>query len=316
MIKYIYRNLVKTEGGVQFVLAAYQKLYNGAFPLQYEICNNHSFPIFHIVSAGRSGTTLLRILLNQHPNIYIPLEFWHLRRSILIFIKYNRTDWDSLCKELVHFWKQQTEWDFETEYVLKECKNIPQYRRDFATLFHVFFTCTANQKLSGNNLFIGDKTPLNFKSLFWINKIQTKPKVIHMVRDGRDVVHSLVENKLQATIIEAANRWMESLRNTENYQKKYPSQLLTIHYESLVRNPKDCLDQICKFLELDQFEFEVRGTNKKYKDSDLAAIPYHTNVFEPVASKYMGKYKQGPYKKEIDDLPSSFYKYLSQFNYI
>ena len=43
------------------------------------ILHSMQAPIF-IVGCGRSGTTMLRLMLNEHPEIHIPNESWFLPR--------------------------------------------------------------------------------------------------------------------------------------------------------------------------------------------------------------------------------------------
>ena len=76
---------------------------------------------FFIISSGRSGSTLLNRLLNQHSQLFLPSEQYFIHNLIIKFQLYNWILWRDLGKILAgeivnslgaHTW----DWDFEETY--------------------------------------------------------------------------------------------------------------------------------------------------------------------------------------------------------
>jgi hypothetical protein len=91
---------------------------------------------------------------------------------------------------------------------------------------------------------------------FWTQRdldlfLQAFPRVeiVYVVRDGRDVLLSLMKrSKLLSTPEQCVNVWFRSIEVLDYLRSKMPDHLLWYYYEDLVTNPEAKVREICEFL--------------------------------------------------------------------
>jgi hypothetical protein len=95
-----------------------------------------------------------------------------------------------------------------------------------------------------NKKWICEKTPTHIYYIDTIYSMFINPKIIIMIRDGRDVVASL--NKRYGDFDKSVERWindnMEWLKNKNNHM------FHIIKYEDMIANPQSEIKKICDFL--------------------------------------------------------------------
>ena len=90
-----------------------------------------------------------------------------------------------------------------------------------------------------------EKTPSHVYSIDRIFKLIKNPKIIIIVRDGRDVVSSL--NKRYNNFKMSIARWIND--NSEWINSQYKDNFHVLKYEDLIKDPKFELNKICDYLE-------------------------------------------------------------------
>ena len=140
-------------------------------------------PVF-ITGFQRSGTTLLRIMINSHPEIAIPLDvtgLWY--RYYKRISQYNglatesdvyRLIDDLLKEERIRLWETRLTRDNISSYY--QGRGFP----DVIAAFYRAFCAAKGKK------FWGDKDPGNMRRLHLISEWFPTCKVVHIIRDGRD----------------------------------------------------------------------------------------------------------------------------------
>ena len=163
-------------------------------------------PIF-ILGNPRSGTTLLRLMLNNHPNIVIPPECGFIE---WLYPKYK--NWDilddnskvkSFLKDLAKTKKFET-WHLDLEFISKYLsKYNPSTYQELCGLVYYSFG-VENRKT--DIIRWGDKNNYYITRLDVISQIYPNAQYILMVRDGRDVSASYKDlTKLETTSIYKPN---------------------------------------------------------------------------------------------------------------
>jgi len=93
-----------------------------------------------------------------------------------------------------------------------------------------------------------EKTPLNLFFLDRIMELFPDAKIIHIMRDGREVCASAAK-RWQLNPIEAAARWVESIKEAEKAGEKYKGQKwLDVTYEELAQNTEESVRRIMSFI--------------------------------------------------------------------
>lgn len=205
-------------------------------------------PMPVIVGAPRSGTTLLRLMLDAHPELAIPPE-----TGFLVLGK-DLSDMGSdpvkaFVDAVTTFPTDAPVWaDFQISAAefhaeLQELKPF-----SVAEGFRVFYRLYAARF---GKCRWGDKTPMYGRHLGTIEELLPEARFIHLIRDGRDVAVSLREQwfspgrdmEVQASfwrdhVLEARRQGIASRHYVE------------IRLEDLVHDTETVLRQICSFCEL------------------------------------------------------------------
>lgn len=201
-----------------------------------------------IVGAPRSGTTLLRFMLDSHPELAIPPETGFLRLGPELIR--NGVSAEEFFRVIVNFPESFPAWD---DFGIGQ----DEFRTALASLepftvadgFRTFYRLYAER--SGKNRW-GDKTPLHSKGMDEIREVLPEARFIHIIRDGRDVALSLREmwfSPGKEMEVQAAHwrDWVNAARESGRGSPDY----LEVSYESLVRQPQGVLEGVCSFIGLD-----------------------------------------------------------------
>ncbi|OGI78922.1 hypothetical protein A3F19_01755 [Candidatus Nomurabacteria bacterium RIFCSPHIGHO2_12_FULL_37_29] len=205
-----------------------------------------------IVGSGRSGTTLLRNILEKHPKINVSpeLKFFDVilaNRQKLIFFD-HKTKSERLVQRICEKYKQSEDplwkkFNLEESKLLKNLDLSGSYRDIFLKIWGYFSTNP------GAPIWI-EKTPSNVFFLDNIIRYFSQAKIINMVRDGREVVASAKKRNWAENTLELAIWWKESVNAFYKWKTKRKSEYLEIKYENLVTNLEGELGKVFNFLNL------------------------------------------------------------------
>lgn len=203
---------------------------------------------FFIVGCQRSGTTLLRLMVNAHPRLRVPRESWFISDLMdQLPLDSPLTEQErELAFRLIsnhHRWK---EWEIADEKLREIIDSLESpLLRDLVDA--VFQNC-ANPE---NKPRWGDKTPPYLKEMDRLHQLFDKAKFIHIIRDGRDVCVSLLKTKWndRTTIEQIAQYWCEMVEAGIASGGRLGKELyLEVNYEDIVLQPEESLKRICDFL--------------------------------------------------------------------
>ncbi|NBB85006.1 MAG: hypothetical protein GVY12_02125 [Bacteroidetes bacterium] len=209
-------------------------------------------PIF-VVGANRSGTTLLRLLLNAHSRIAIPEELAYFNQRLA---GVPLSTWRA--PELSH-----------DEYALFVRGFIAQRAAAFAPLVadeleaqilesgiidlrHPYRTALAAWARAQGKKRWGEKTPGNLFYADVILEMFPEARFIYIARDPRAGVASMKRAPMFAddVVINALNRRKYGTSGLTLLERAVPvAQRTTIRYEDLVTHPEDTVQALCGFLD-------------------------------------------------------------------
>lgn len=208
-------------------------------------------PMPVIVGAPRSGTTLLRFMLDAHSDLAIPPETAFLRLGPEL-VERNVTV-DEFFRAIVGFPATAPAWrDFGiAEEAFREAlaQLVPFTVADgFRTFYRLYASRFHKSRW-------GDKTPLYCKAIELIRQVLPEAQFIHIIRDGRDAALSLRKMWFSPghDIETQAAYWRDCVRAARGAGHGR-TDYLELRYEALVERPEAVLQETCRFIDLDYQE--------------------------------------------------------------
>lgn len=254
-------------------------------------------PIF-IIGVGRSGTTLIQSMLNAHSKIAFPTET-HFVRYYLADKKRHQILFKDQIEDLFTIIKQDKDLqrlNFDLEELFSTNRNSIQTLTDFYDLILKTYLDLQNKAI------IGDKDPKNLEFLHIIKKIYPQAKILHIIRDPRDVIIS----RLKADWTKNKNVIYHSLIYSIQYQKAkkdgirlFGDNYFDFHYEDLITEPENQLQEICHFLNIN---YEPSMLNYYKNASDIIKgdeVKWKEKCFKPVDKTNLNKWKQKLSKENV-----------------
>jgi hypothetical protein len=193
-------------------------------------------PIF-VGGAPRSGTTLLRVILDSHPNIACGMEI----RAI---------------PDIAQLWARC---EAEAGPVLAASYGIDndRFRRMFAELICTFLRPSL---AAAGKPRVAEKTPNNLWSFPVLRHLFPDSPLIHVIRDGRDVVASRLaqdwkkgDSPVAQTARDAAYQasiWVDAMKVGRQMRSDphLAARYIEIRYEDLVDDVRGSLERLFAFL--------------------------------------------------------------------
>ena len=225
--------------------------------------------------------------------VAIPPEIQVLPKLPVKFQAYHYLGWDDLCRLIVAEFESShyfDVWDIDLNSVYKSLFSLANNERSLARIINTVMMEYASQKFP-DALKWGDQSPLNTFYLPYIKKIFPHAQYLHLVRDGRDVVSSMVKRHGDAYLEEAVYRWNTSISRVRSFQKKVgPEILLEIRYEDLVQYPEKTLTRVCHFIHID-YTSAMLNYWKMPTTIESKVDSFHKNLEKPVFASSIGAWK-------------------------
>ena len=244
-------------------------------------------PLF-LLGSQRSGTTMLRLMLNNHSHIAIPHESGFVTPYAEKLDQYGdlslqdnaRRLLDDVCK---HPLARRGKLITDAQAVLS--RPIGCYRDFVDAIFRVHADSLGKPRW-------GDKTPSYTADIDVLRRIFPEAKFIHLVRDGRDVVLSqkAIEwssNNLPKLILD----WQWKTTIAHKVGSVLGDDFLEIRYEDLVRQPEENLRRICGFLDEAYEPAMLNYSEEAGKEVPETSLKWHRNSIRPPDPSLIGKWK-------------------------
>lgn len=203
-------------------------------------------PLF-IVGCGRSGTTMLRLMIDGHPEMAIPPEshfippLWHARQR---YGPEGRMDAQRLVADILATPPVRL-WELPAAPVLERVASLA--RPTFASTVEAVFMAYADTRGARR---WGDKTPVYVMSIPLLARLWPEARFVHVIRDGRDVAPSLVGMQRWGprTLAGAARTWRDRVRTGRRAGRNLgPARYVEVRYERLVDDTEEVLREVASF---------------------------------------------------------------------
>ena len=200
-------------------------------------------PVPFVVGMNRSGTTLLRMMLDAHPDLTIPPE----THFVPDLIKAARED-DATPESALEAMKSAREWGdfgFSDEEMLGRLRALPEIKPGPAV--RTFYDAYTEEQ--GKPRW-GEKTPTYVQKMKLIQRAIPEARFVHVIRDGRDVALSVLDRTVRdLTAGDVAKRWQKKITKAREDSPKL-HHYMEIRYEDLILDTEPVLRSVCEFIEL------------------------------------------------------------------
>jgi hypothetical protein len=236
-----------------------------------------TLPPLFVLGVSRSGTTLLRVILDRSPGIAIPDETFFVPQ--LAHRHHGTVDAESFLDDVRRL-PRLAAWEVPFEDFAARVRPGMQTGEAIAALF------AANAARQGKPRW-GDKTPMYMRHLSLIEQLFPDAQYVHLIRDGRDAALAFLDmpegvvTKTWAHPRSAASfacEWRTEVRRAQALGRKVgKARYLEVRYEDLVDDTEGVVLSVCDFAEL-PFEpamLEYAGA------VDVSAKPHHQRLLQP-----------------------------------
>ncbi len=259
------------------------------------------YKYIQIIGTQRSGSNLLRVMLNQLPEIVAPHPPHILQNFLPIIDKYGDLKIDGNFKQLI-----------EDICRFVELNPVPWTGVDLIradifsgskvrSVYEIFKLIYEAYTDSKNGSIWCCKSMTNINYVNELEKSKFDPFYIYLYRDGRDVALSFKKAIVgEKHIYHLAKKWKGDQELSLNFLKNIDdSNKYMLSYEELIKSPEKNLKQICNKLNIN-FDRKMLA----YYDSDESRITATSgemwvNVQKPIIKSNTKKYRNGLSVEEI-----------------
>ncbi len=272
-----------------------------------------------LLCSERSGSNLIRVMLDSHSEVYAPGPT-HIGRSLIPTLsKYGDLNADKnfrkLAEDVVTIFNLKYS---HFSYPLTAEEIVANVRhRDFSAIYQYIFK--KGMLLHGKRqLFIKENHNHRFAA-YWLRYFPNA-KFVFQVRDPRDFYLSAKKYRPLLTLYHTPGRTLRAWQTDQERSLQIlldlgPKRVFFQRYEDLISDPETVLKRLCEFLNL-SFEKGMLDFHKNEStNKDASARKGWGNLSKTILTDNKEKYREGLSRSEIVWLEHNLRPHLQIFNY-
>jgi len=203
-----------------------------------------------VLGVRRSGTTLLRVMLDRHSDLAVPDESYFVPQLADRHLRH--VDPDEFVDDLRRI-DTLAEWDVPLEKVRARLTERMPIGAAIGTVYAVYAEERGKARW-------GDKTPMYMQNLRLLDRLFPDALFVHLIRDGRDAALSflsmpkglMTETWMQPRDVPAfAGQWRAEVKAAQRLGRRVGAErYLEVRYEDLVGDVESVLRRISTFARL------------------------------------------------------------------
>ena len=203
-----------------------------------------------LLGVSRSGTTLLRVILDRSPGIAIPDESFFVP---LLARRHGKTvDAEGFLDDLARI-PTVRDWGLSPDSVAPRIRTGMPIGEAIAAIFEAYADAVGKPRW-------GDKTPMYMRHLTLLEELFPDAQYVHLIRDGRDAALSFLQMPEgtftrtwahPTTPAQFACLWRKEVTDARALgTRASAARYHEVRYEALVADPDATVSEICAFTEI------------------------------------------------------------------
>ncbi|MDZ7584261.1 MAG: sulfotransferase [Thiobacillus sp.] len=240
-------------------------------------------PPSFIVGVPRSGTTLLSAILNRNSQVCVTPEthYYSIFHSRIGHESLLNSNWPSTARRCLYLVDGLREMGLTSEDIIKAADT----RRTRAGILSSIGELYAAKR--GKQLWI-EKTPQHMLYLSEIWHDFPQARILHILRDGRDVALSLSKmDWANPGFLHNLYKWSKELEEAESYLSD--PRCLTIRYEELLSTPAATVATVCRFLGI-AYEEKMLVPDGSEEGLIETGMSHKNNILQPIMANNKKKW--------------------------
>jgi hypothetical protein len=236
-------------------------------------------PVF-VVGCPRSGTTLVRQMLDAHPAVAIAPETHFMQYLWAHRAAYGDLNRKQNFERLIDDVTGLAGFEEMALDAARFRRAAWQGKRSFQALFALLLRQYAEQTGAER---VGEKTPTHVRYLPALHRFFPKARFVHVLRDARAVAHSWRGVPWSSgRLWRNADVWREHVAAARRSASRLGEALHTVRFERLVHAPEAVLRRLCRFLVL-EFAPAMLGFHRNDAGApDTEREPWKARATKPV----------------------------------
>ena len=236
-----------------------------------------------VLGVSRSGTTLLKQMLDRHPQLAIPTESYFVPQ---LWDRHGeRPDREAFLADVARLARLR-DWGVTPADVAERLPAGAGFAESVQAIYRAYADARGKPRF-------GDKTPSYMQRLDVLERAFPGARYIHLVRDGRDAALSFLALQRKArfnptrprSVPAFAVQWRREIEGARRFgQEMVAGRYEEMRYEDLATHPEESLRKACAFLGL---EFDP-AMLAYHRDPDAGSLRDHPRLAEPPALSASG----------------------------
>lgn len=282
-------------------------------------------PGFFILGHPRSGTSLLRNVLNAHPWLCVPPECGFL---LWLRPRFEQAEWNAATRqrfiaEVVSSRKFET-WELSEAQLSAAIGPAPiASYPEAASLVYSAYAAAKGKHIKA----WGDKNNYYVQHVQELVELMPTARIVHIVRDPRDVFCSYLElgrtnitskygPALSANASEVADEWQRNHARIIHQREHAPERYLLVKYEDLVGSFDEQASALFTFLGVPTPQGFDRRSHIERLDEPAEFLQWKRKVTGPVDTSSVGRFRTELDRATVLSIEEAAWEGMQDLGYI
>lgn len=267
--------------------------------------------MFFLVGRGRSGTTLLKSILDAHPSLSVAPEGLFVMN---LWRSYRRGAWtpERIRRFAKHLYleRRMRRWSIDRDEL--EERWLGMGDPTFARLCAEVYELHADRTAKAPGRLLGDKNPHYGLFVRELRAVFPHARFVHVVRDYRDNVASYLNVPFDVKSPAAlAYRWNRYNAAVLDAAAETPGKFHRLRFEDLVHAPGPTLEALCNFLNVEMHPAMLENREA----GSVQGLEWHRNVGKPIDAGLAGQWREKLTPGQVAAADRICQPFAAQFGY-